>query len=169
MLSRLVRRLFILLVFAAVVGLWVAVVIEWQRYSDEAPPGLLARRVPADTRAEIPRARPSPTPRPRRRTRVTKRRAATKAVRRVPVLTVQTEAGSSWLEVRRGSESGRLLYIGNLAPGGRLRYRAQVLWLRVGAGEYVAVRRAGRQVGDVPAGTATIRVTPRRIETLALG
>jgi hypothetical protein len=46
-------------------------------------------------------------------------------------LTIRASWGSSWVTVRRGSSSGRVLYMGTLAKGRTVRVRAERFWIRV--------------------------------------
>jgi hypothetical protein len=165
---RLIRRLLVVAVVVGVSALWVAVVIEWRRYSDEGR--ALSHQQASETAPSDAATRPNPTP-----TRVApvKRRSTGRRgkqpVERPGAIVLNAVTGASWLEVRDSSASGTLLYEGTLGTGGRLRYRPRTLWVRIGAGENIAIRVRGRQVHDVPAGTTTVLVTPRRVQMLELG
>jgi hypothetical protein len=76
-------------------------------------------------------------------------------------LVVRAARGSSWMEVRAGSASGRLLYSGTLEQGQSKRFEAKRLQLALAEPRNVSVRRNGNRV-DLPAGTAFV-VTARRI------
>lgn len=62
------------------------------------------------------------------------------------VAVVITATKSSWLEVRRGSANGPVVYAGNLDPGGRVHLRAPRLWARFGAAANLVVFADGRRV-----------------------
>jgi cytoskeletal protein RodZ len=76
-------------------------------------------------------------------------------------LVVRAEGGSSWMEVREGSASGRLLYTGTLEKGQRKEFAARRLQLVLAQPENVLVRLNGNRK-DLPDGTA-FTVTSRRI------
>ena len=76
-------------------------------------------------------------------------------------LVVRAEDGSSWMEVREGSASGRLLYTGTLEKGQRKEFAARRLQLVLAQPENVRVRLNGNRK-DLPDGTA-FTVTSRRI------
>jgi hypothetical protein len=75
-------------------------------------------------------------------------------------LVVRATKGSSWMEVRTGSSSGRLLYSGTLEQGQSKRFEARQLQLALAEPKNVLVRRNGNRI-DLPAGTAFV-VTSRR-------
>jgi cytoskeleton protein RodZ len=77
------------------------------------------------------------------------------------VLTVRGSAGGSWMEVRAGTASGRLLYSGTLERGQSQRFEARKLQLALAKPDNVLVRLNGNRVA-LPAGTAFV-VTSRRI------
>lgn len=76
-------------------------------------------------------------------------------------LVVRAVDGSSWMEVRAGSASSKLLYSGTLEKGQKKTFEARVLELALAKPKNVAVRVNGR-AAELPAGT-TFRVTTRRI------
>jgi cytoskeleton protein RodZ len=76
-------------------------------------------------------------------------------------LNVRAVDGASWMEVRAGSVSGRLLYSGTLEPGQRKTFNGRSLQLALAKPGNVAVRLNGRKV-ELPAGS-TFVVTARRI------
>lgn len=87
--------------------------------------------------------------------------APTTAARGHVTLVVRATQGSSWMEVRAGSSSGRLLYSGTLEQGQRKEFEAQRLQLALAEPQNVLVRRNGNRI-DLPDGTAFV-VTSRRI------
>ena len=52
----------------------------------------------------------------------------------------------SWVEARRGSQSGKVLYAGILAGGRVLRFRERRLWVRAGAAGNLSITENGRPV-----------------------
>jgi cytoskeleton protein RodZ len=77
------------------------------------------------------------------------------------VLVVRASSGGSWMEVRAGSASGRLLYSGTLQRGQSKRFEARRLQLALARPGNVLVRLNGNRQ-DLPDGTAFV-VTSRRI------
>jgi hypothetical protein len=76
-------------------------------------------------------------------------------------LVVRAVDGSSWMEVRSGSMTGRLLYSGTLERGQHKRFQGAQLQLAIAEPTSVSVRLNGNRV-ELPAGTAFV-VTSRRI------
>jgi hypothetical protein len=76
-------------------------------------------------------------------------------------LVVRAADGGSWMEVRVGSPSGRLLYSGTLEQGQRMPFEARKLQLVLAKPQNVVVRLNGNRI-ELPAGTAFV-VTSRRI------
>jgi cytoskeletal protein RodZ len=76
-------------------------------------------------------------------------------------LVVRANGGSSWMEVRAGSGSGRLLYTGTLEKGQSKEFSARRLQLVLAQPENVVVRVNGNRK-SLPNGT-TFTVTARRI------
>jgi len=76
-------------------------------------------------------------------------------------LTVRATVGDSWMEVRTGSASGRLVYSGTLEQGQRKSFDGRRLHLALAKPANVSVRLGGRQT-ELPAGS-TFSVTARRI------
>lgn len=59
---------------------------------------------------------------------------------------IAADRGSSWIEIRRGSSTGKVLFAAELAPGKRLHYRAQRLWARFGAAGNLAITVDGKSL-----------------------
>ena len=76
-------------------------------------------------------------------------------------LFVRAVSGSSWMEVRSGSMSGRSLYSGTLEQGQHKRFVGRQLQLTLARPGNVSVRLNGKRV-ELPAGKAFV-VTSRRI------
>ena len=80
-------------------------------------------------------------------------------------LVVRAVGGSSWMEVRSGSTSGRLLYSGTLEQGDRKEFEGRQLQLALAEPQNVSVRLNGNRT-QLPSGTAFV-VTARRIARAA--
>jgi hypothetical protein len=80
-------------------------------------------------------------------------------------LSVRAVDGQSWMEVRAGSVTGRLLYSGTLERGQRKTFQGRALQLALARPANVAVRLNGNRV-DLPAGT-TFVVSARKIAAAA--
>jgi hypothetical protein len=76
-------------------------------------------------------------------------------------LAVRATVGDSWMEVRAGSASGRLVYSGTLEQGQRKSFEGRRLHLALAKPANVSVRLGGRQT-ELPAGS-TFSVTAQRI------
>ena len=53
---------------------------------------------------------------------------------------------ASWLEIRRGSATGRVLFSGELAAAARLHFRGARLWTRFGAAKNLTITADGRAI-----------------------
>jgi hypothetical protein len=94
----------------------------------------------------------------------------TRAARVTPArLVLRATRGESWLMVRRGSESGPLVYEGTLASGRSLRLAGKRLWLRVGAPANLAAELNGKRANGLPSSTADVVVTRAGIRLLSAG
>jgi cytoskeleton protein RodZ len=76
-------------------------------------------------------------------------------------LVVRASEGSSWMEVRSATSSGRLLYSGTLEQGQRKSFDGRSLQIALAKPQNVVVRLNGNRV-DLPRGT-TFVVTSQRI------
>ena len=76
-------------------------------------------------------------------------------------LVVRASEGSSWMEVRAATSSGRLLYSGTLEQGQRKSFDGKSLQVALAKPQNVVVRLNGNRV-ELPRGT-TFVVTSRRI------
>jgi Domain of unknown function (DUF4115) len=68
-------------------------------------------------------------------------------------LVVSAPRGSSWIEARRGSATGQVVYAGTLAQGKDLRLQGERLWVRFGALAYLDLRLDGKPVVLAHTGT----------------
>ena len=76
-------------------------------------------------------------------------------------LVVRATQGSSWMEVREASSSGKLMYSGTLERGQHKSFDGRSLQLALAKPQNVVVRLNGNRV-DLPQGT-TFLVTSQRI------
>jgi hypothetical protein len=88
-------------------------------------------------------------------------RIATSKPKGTARLVVRATQGSSWMEVRAASSSGKLLYSGTLEQGQRKSFDGRSLQLALAEPQNVVVRLNGNRV-DLPNGT-TFLVTSQRI------
>jgi hypothetical protein len=87
--------------------------------------------------------------------------ASTSRAKGTARLVVRATQGSSWMEVRAASSSGKLLYSGTLEQGQRKSFDGRSLQLALAEPANVVVRLNGNRV-DLPRGT-TFLVTSQRI------
>ena len=80
-------------------------------------------------------------------------------------LSVRAVDGGSWMEVRSGSVTGKLLYSGTLEAGQQKTFQGRGLQLALAKPDNVAVRLNGNRV-ELPAGT-TFAVSAHRIAPAA--
>jgi hypothetical protein len=66
------------------------------------------------------------------------------------------------MEVRAGSSTGRLVYVGTLTKGKSLRATAAKLWMRLGRPQNVDLEVNGK-ASPIPTGTFDVLVTPRNV------
>ena len=145
------RRLLVpALVATAAVLLAAGALVAWQLDGD----GGDEARAPATTAAATTTAAQpeAPTPQPARPTTP-------------PAALALSTAAPCWLEVRLGGPNGRLLWVGTLQPGRRLRLGlGRRIWFR--AGNPAALRpRIGGKLRPLPSESASFLVTPAGIRT----
>jgi len=86
---------------------------------------------------------------------------STRAPKGTARLVVRASDGSSWMEVRAGTSSGKLLYSGTLEDGQRKSFEGKSLQLALAKPQNVVVRLNGNRV-ELPQGTMFV-VTSQRI------
>jgi hypothetical protein len=131
--------------------------------SDEPPAaaraaGVLEATSPAATQAPPPKeeaALPAPAVKP-------------KPVRPATRLLLVASGGDSWLEVRRGSAQGKVVYTGTLLQGGKVDAKAKRLWVRIGAATNLTARLNGKPLSLGP-GTYDALVSPAGLELVTPG
>jgi len=84
-------------------------------------------------------------------------------------LVLRAVTGECWVLVRSGSAKGKTLYEGFLEQGTSREFTGARLWVRLGAAHRLSVTLNGRPVKDLPAGTADVLVTAKRLRTISLG
>jgi hypothetical protein len=113
-----------------------------------------------------PATTPAPTTLPRRPPAATRAVLAPTTPRRpLQARLVLDALGRCWLEAHVGSRQGRTIYRGTLEAGGRARFAARRLWIRLGAPWNLTATLNGKPV-SLPDRIANIVATPRGI-TLA--
>jgi hypothetical protein len=78
----------------------------------------------------------------------------TPVARRPGALVIRAVRGDCWLLVRRGVDTGPVLYEATLPEGKSVRFATPRVWVRFGAPWNVAAERSGRPVRTLPKGTA---------------
>lgn len=78
-------------------------------------------------------------------------------------LGIRAVSGSSWLEVRAGSGSGKVLFSGILGRGARKVFSGRRLAVTVGLPSAVALRVGGRHIQPIGSATRRYLVTPAGI------
>jgi hypothetical protein len=86
---------------------------------------------PAGTRSRPPVSPPAPPP----------PATSSPAVARI---TLVASRGESWIQVRRGSHAGEVIYDGTIAMGSKLRFRSRQIWVRFGRGSNLDLWVNGR-------------------------
>jgi hypothetical protein len=94
----------------------------------------------------VPRPAAPAAPRTAVRSHVTTHRAPTRAN-----LLVTATRGNCWLEVHRGSASGKLLYQGTLERGQTQRFLAKALWVNAGVPENLTIKLNGERIPAIGA------------------
>ncbi len=134
---------------AALAGLGLigyGIVVESGSPAGAAP----AARTPAQRAAPAVRAAPA--------THVVRRPA--RHGKPTVTLVVRAVDGDSWLELREGSATGRVLYRGTLTRGRIATARGRRLWARFGSAAHLALTLNGEPVEPAPTGTLDALVTP---------
>lgn len=84
-------------------------------------------------------------------------------------LAIAATRGDCWLQVRRGSANGKLLYDGFLYQGDRETFSAKRLWIRVGNGANLTAMLNGSTIETLPAGTGDAVVSAQGVRIVSLG
>ena len=81
-------------------------------------------------------------------------------------LVLRAATGESWVLVRSGSAKGKVIYEGFLKKGTSREFAGKRLWVRLGAAHRLTATLNGRPVTNLPAGTADVIVTARRLQAV---
>lgn len=155
-------RVVLVLGVCALAGLVALIVPAWRDYASAgsaSEPRVSPPAVPVST----------PTSTPPATSAATRARPRPQAPARPARLTILAAKGDCWIEAREASPAGRLLYLGLLARGKRLRLPARAVWLRLGAAHNLAGWIGSKPVRGFPQGAATVLATPAGVRTLSLG
>ena len=128
-----------------------------QQTSFRPAPTALPKQTPPATK---PRARTAPKP------AVTKKRKAVlpaKPAKERLKLTLAATRGDCWVEVRDGSSTGKVLYVGTLTKGKSFKVAVSKLWVRFGAPQNVDLAIAGKPA-RLPGGVQDVLVTSRGVK-----
>lgn len=79
------------------------------------------------------------------------------------------ERGETWLQARRGSRNGEILYEGLLGRGRSLRFREERLFLRLGAPGNLMAEIGGRPLAALPSSAAEVLIDARGLRVVSLG
>jgi Domain of unknown function (DUF4115) len=135
----------------------------WDPLGNDATPRSLA--VPALPPPLVEPSPAEPQPAPARAPSPSPPAAATRLPETLPPATARTEIeivaarGDSWLQVRRGSASGPVVYEGVLERGRSASFAARRLWFRFAVGDHLDVTVNGKRATGLPslAGNAAVR------------
>lgn len=105
-------------------------------------------------------AEPQPTPEPPPAAAGTPARAN---------LVIVAARGDSWLQVRRRSTIGRVVFQGILSRGDSKRFSARRLWFRFGVGDHLEVKVNGKPIPSLPSLAGSARTTSAGLRVLAVG
>jgi cytoskeletal protein RodZ len=130
----------IVLAAAAALAVGAAVLAAWSPGTGRHHPAPAAARTTRPAAQQVVTAAPARTATP-------------------PLVRLTASRGDCWLQVRKGTGAGAVLYQGLLRDGATLTFRARPLWLRVGAPWNLDVRIGGRMLGGMPSTTANVLVT----------
>jgi hypothetical protein len=84
-------------------------------------------------------------------------------------LVISAARGDSWLQVRRRSTIGRVVFQGILSRGDSKRFSARRLWFRFGVGDHLEVKVNGKPTTSLPSLAGSARATSAGVRVLAVG
>ena len=139
----------VLLALTAIVLVTALVIVAWKfgGVGGESVPGLQPAAVTPEVQQAGPNTIAAPSSRPGR-----------------AALSVRSVKGDSWMEVRAGSGTGRLLYGGTLERGQSQRFVQKKIYVAFGNPENVSVKVNGLQM-QLPATSTAFLVTPEGLST----
>jgi RodZ C-terminal domain len=148
----------------------------WDPLGNDATPTSLAVPALPPPLVEPSSAEPQPAPAPARAQSPSPPAAAVPRLpETLPPATAQTELeivaarGDSWLQVRRGSASGPLVYEGTLERGRSVSFTGRRLWLRFAVGDHLDVTLNGKRVTGLPSLAGNAAVRSDRVRVLGVG
>jgi len=142
---------FVVVALAGIVAVTILVVVAFAFGDDAADEPAVAPIVTETQPAEEGGATTAPT--------TTEKAAAPKVAR----LVLTAARGDCWVEVRRGSPTGELMFSGTMFDGDTERFAAPRLWVSLGAGENLDARLNGKPVAEFPDGQVAVVVTARGV------
>lgn len=165
---------------AAILALAIALIPAYAHYRSSgpsAPSVALRTSPPAEQTAYRPRqqTKAAATVQPQRTHRTTpaktRNQPVTAAVAPVTKpkptkLSFAATRGDCWVEVRAGSATGKILYVGTLAKGKSYQLVVTHLWVRFGAPQNVDLTIGGKPA-SLPGGSQDFLVTPKGITASA--
>jgi len=147
---------FVVVGLAGIVAVTILVVVAW-KFGSTGPttPNLLS---PTGTQPAPPTTTGAETGTVPRRTTTAK----------LAKLQLTAKSGDCWVQVRKGSATGELLYEGTLQQGQTQRFlKWKRLWLQLGAPVYLTAKLNGHHVVNFPSRPAIIAVTARGVRTVS--
>jgi cytoskeleton protein RodZ len=150
---------FVVVGLAGIVAVTILVVVAWKFGSSGTPtPNLL-------TPTGVGQSTQSTPPTTTAKTGTVSQPATTTKLAK---LQLTATGGDCWVQVRKGSAAGELLYEGTLQQGQAQRFlKWKRLWLQLGAPVYLSVKLNGHHVGNFPSRPAIIVVTAKGVRTVS--
>ena len=144
---------------AVIAILAILLVPAWKSYRDTATDESPAAAAPQ------PRAvsRPAPAARPARRAVRQPQSPSPPVAPARPKLKLVAVRGDCWMEIRRGTSTGKTLYAATLAKGESVSVTGGRLWIRFGAPQNVDAIIGGRRI-EVPTTTTDAVVTAEGVQ-----
>jgi cytoskeletal protein RodZ len=153
---------FVVVGLAGIVAVTILVVVAWKFGSSGATPSsLLTPTGPGQT------TQPAPPTTTAVETGTAPQQTA--PTTRLAKLQITATGGDCWVQVRKGSAAGELLYEGTLQQGQTQRFgKWKRLWLQLGAPVYLSAKLNGHHVGNFPRRPAIVSVTAKGVRTLSI-
>jgi Domain of unknown function (DUF4115) len=173
------ERFLFLAGLGAILTLAVALVPAWHSYatshsihvptvhrSQPAPPAQPTsyRATPPSSYTRTPLAAPSLAS--RQTAAPHKARTAAAPAAKEATVVLAAALGDCWLEVRQGSSTGKVVYLGTLVKGKSVSARGAKLWVRFGAPQNATLKLNGKAAA-IPGGTQNVLITPTRVQASA--
>jgi cytoskeleton protein RodZ len=150
---------FVVVGLAGIVAVTILVVVAWKFGSSGTPTSNLLTPTGVGQTTQS-----TPTTTPKSGTVPQQPATATKLAK----LELTATGGDCWVQVRKGSAGGELLYEGTLQQGQAQRFlKWKRLWLQLGAPVYLSAKLNGHHVGNFPSRPAIIVVTAKGVRTVS--